>query len=151
VHCIEILVAAGGGIGNGEKILGRDAAFTAAAPHVDAPVARDLKHPGDGRRPAAVIEMRLLPDRLHHVLRQIFSRRRREAKPHKLCLHARPKMVEQNCECSSVAHCTDGREQFVKLVLSRSRTACGDAIINVSAAGQIHNIPPSAPKNSRRH
>ena len=90
-----MLVAAGAGIGNGEKILGRKAAFTASPFHVDTPVARDLKHPGDGRRPAAIIEMRLLPDGFHHVLCEILGRRRSEPKSHELRLHAWPKMIEQ--------------------------------------------------------
>ena len=76
---VEALVAAGGRIGNGEKIFGREAALATAALHVDAAIARDLKHPGDSRREAAIVEMRLLPDRFHHVLRQILGRRRSEA------------------------------------------------------------------------
>ena len=91
--------------------------------------------------------MRLLPDRFHYVLGEILGRRRCKTKPHQLRLHAWPEMVEQNCECPAVARRADGREQIVKLVLPCGRAAGGKVIINVSAAGQIHDIPPARPKN----
>jgi hypothetical protein len=141
LHCVDMLVAASAGIGNGEKILGRKTAFTAAPLDVDTPVARDLKHPGDGRRSAAIVEMRLLPNRFHHVLREILGRRRSEPKADELRLHAWPKMIEQKRECPVIAGCADGREQIVEFALRRRHTAGTGAIIDMSPKGQVHGVP----------
>src|SRR5262249_34934600 len=100
---IEMLVATNCRIRNGQEIFSWDAALAAPPLHIDAPVASNLKHPSDGRRAAAVIQMRLLPDRFHHVLGQILGRRRGKAEPDQPRLHPRAKMVEQNCKCPPVA------------------------------------------------
>jgi len=89
--------------------------------------------------------MGFLPDRFHNVLRQILRRRRSQTKTHKLRLDAWPKVVEQQRESLSVAACADGGEQVVKLALSRGRTTDG-VIIEMSAEGQIHDIPQCAQK-----
>ena len=142
---VEIVVAAIGRIWNGEEIFGGEATFATSPFDVDASVARDLKHPGDGRRPATVIKMGFLPDRFHNVLCQILCRRRSQTKTHKLRLDAWPKVVEQQRESLSVAACADSGEQVVKLTLSRGRTTDG-VIIEMSAEGQIHDIPQCAQK-----
>jgi len=56
---VKAIVTAFGGIGNGEKILGREAEFAAASPQVDATIAGDLKDPGDRRRFLRIVQMRL--------------------------------------------------------------------------------------------
>ena len=93
--------------------------LAAAAADVDAAIEGDAKHPGRGRRFAAIEQMRLAPDRLHHVLGDVGGGKRRQAQPEHLGVHARPEMIEQRGKGLVVAIGAHRGEEIVQLMLLR--------------------------------
>jgi hypothetical protein len=121
---------------NGEKILGREAEFAAASPQVDATIAGDLKDPGDGRRFLRIVQMRLAPDRFHHVLGHILRRDRSKPEVDHLRLHARPQMVEQDSKGLLITAGSDRDQEMVQMVRPRRRTS--------SPAGRLVGLHPGS-------
>src|SRR5580700_195937 len=129
-------IAARGRIGNGEQIRVGVAVLAAAAADVDAAIEGDTEDPGGGRRFAAVEQMRLAPDRLHHVLGDVGGGKRRQPKPQHLGMHARPEMIEQRGERLVVAVGAHRRQKIVQLAaFGRSIFAAGPKFIGMKPRG----------------
>src|SRR5580698_736685 len=109
-------VAARAWIGNGEQVRVGVTVLPAAAADVDAPIEGDTEHPGGGRRFAAIEQMRLAPDRFHHVLGDVGGGGWRQPKPEHLRVHPRPEMIEQRGKRLVVAMGADRGEEIVQLV-----------------------------------
>src|SRR5579862_1074897 len=109
-------IAARAGIRNGEQIRVRVAVLAAAAADIDAAVEGDTEYPGGSRRFAPIEQMRLAPDRLHHVLGDVGGGERREPKPEHLGMHAWPEMIEQRGERLIIATGAHRGEEIVQLV-----------------------------------
>jgi hypothetical protein len=90
--------------------------LAAAAADIDAAIVGDAEHPGGGRRFAAVEQMRLAPNRLHHVLGDVGGGERRQPEPEHLGVHARSEMIEQSGERLVVAMGAHRGEEIVQLV-----------------------------------
>ena len=136
-------VAARAGIGNGEQVRVRVAVLAAAAADVDAAIVGDAEHPGGGRRFAPVEQMRLAPDRLHHVLGDVGGGEWREPKAEHLGVHARTEMIEQSGERLVVAMVAHRGEQIVQLVAS-GRSVFAARLELVSVKPRRHARPPSS-------
>ena len=105
----------------------RVAVLAAAAADIDAAIVGDAEHPGGGGRFAAIEQMRLAPDRLHHVLGHVGCGERSQPEPEHLGMHARPEMIEQHGERVVVAMGADRRQQFVQFVSLWPLDICGGA------------------------
>jgi hypothetical protein len=101
-----------------------------------------MLHPSGGCRFARIVEVRLAPDRFHHVLGQILRRDRSNAKPDQLRLHARPKVIEEDRERPPVAACAHRDQEIVELICPRPQALSGVAGI-VGPARQVHGTLPS--------
>jgi hypothetical protein len=129
-------VTARGGIGNGEQVRVRVAVLAAAAADVDAAIVGDAEHPGGGRRFAPVEQMRLAPNRLHHVLGDVRGSERRQPKAEHLGVHPRPEMIEQSCERLVVAIRAYGGKEIVELVaFGRTIFAAGLQVVGMKPGG----------------
>ena len=103
--------------GAGEAKARRARRLATAAADIDAAVEGDTEYPGGGRRFAPIEQMRLAPDRLHHVLGDVGGSERREPKPEHLGMHARPEMIEQHGEGLVIAMGAHRGEEIVQLIV----------------------------------
>jgi len=112
---VEAIVAAVGRVGNVVKILGCQCKFVIAPLDADPAVAGDLNNLGCGSRFMRIVDVRLVPNHLHHMLRGILGRNRSQPEAHQLGQHTRPKMSEQPRVGGAIvvgAHCDQKIVQF---------------------------------------
>src|SRR5580700_2290604 len=136
-------VTARGRIRTGEQVRVRIAVLAAAAADVDAAIVGDTEHPGGGRRFATIEQMRLAPDRFHHVLGDVGGGERRQPETKHLGVHARPEMIEQHGERLVVAMGAHRGKEIVQLrPFGRSIFAAGLKFVGIKPGG--HARYPSA-------
>src|SRR5579883_2372587 len=113
---VDTVIAGAAWVGNVEERLDIASRFPAPSLDVDASIASNVENPGTGGRFRGIEQMRLAPDRLHHILRRIGGGESVEPEPDHLGVHARAEMIEQDGKGSAIVIVADGGEKLIEIV-----------------------------------